>query len=194
MTSPVTLNISAFGPITDARHVITPELRGGETQILLLTLNDKARLGGSAISQVFEGVEGECPDVDDGKALKLFFETILKLCRSRRVLALHDRSDGGLIVTILEMAFAGRVGVDILASDDLVPDLFNEEVGVVIQVPVKHVSDVRNELVAEDMCVTAVGRTRMDEDIFIYANNKEVFRSSRAVSYTHLTLPTIILV
>ncbi|MDC0237806.1 phosphoribosylformylglycinamidine synthase [Gammaproteobacteria bacterium] len=180
VTSPVTLNISAFGPVTDARRVITPELRGGETEILLLTLNRKARLGGSAISQVFEGIEGECPDVDDGKDLKLFLETILKLCRSRRVLALHDRSDGGLIVTILEMAFAGRVGVDILAFDDLVPDLFNEEVGVVIQVPVEDVSDVRNELVAEDMCVTAVGRTRLDEDIFIYANDKEVFRSSRA--------------
>ena len=97
VTSPVTLNISAFGPVTDARRVITPELRGGETEILLLTLNRKARLGGSAISQVFEGIEGECPDVDDGKDLKLFLETILKLCRSRSVLALHDRSDGCLL-------------------------------------------------------------------------------------------------
>ena len=130
VTSPVTLNISAFGPITDVRNVITPELRRGETQLLLLTLNHKARLGGSAISQVFEGFEDECPDIDDAKMLKVFLETVQKLCANRRVLALHDRSDGGLIVTVLEMAFAGRIGVDIFASDNVLADLFNEEVGI----------------------------------------------------------------
>jgi phosphoribosylformylglycinamidine synthase len=180
VTSPVTLNISAFGPITDARNVITPELRLGETQLLLLTLNREARLGGSVISQVFEGFEDECPDIDDSKTLKVFLETVQKLCATRRVMALHDRSDGGLIVAVLEMAFAGRIGVDILASENLLADLFNEEVGIVIQVPTSDVASVETDAVAANICVAHVGRTRMDEEIFVNVNGREVFHSSRS--------------
>ena len=180
VTSPVTLNISAFGPITDARNVITPELRLGETQLLLLTLTRKARLGGSAISQVFDGFEDECPDIDDSKTLKVFLETVQKLCATRRVMALHDRSDGGLIVTVLEMAFAGRIGVDILASENLLADLFNEEVGIVIQVPTSDVASVETDAVAANICVAHVGRTRMDQEIFVNVNGREVFHSSRS--------------
>ncbi|MFP6796748.1 MAG: phosphoribosylformylglycinamidine synthase, partial [Pseudomonadales bacterium] len=180
VTSPVTLNISAFGPVTDARNVITPELCSGETQLLLLTLNRKTRLGGSALSQVFEGFEDECPDIDDAATLKGYLETVQTFCATRRVLALHDRSDGGLIVTLLEMAFAGRVGVDIRASDNVVPDLFNEEVGVVIQVPTLDVSYFTTEAQEANICVTQVGTTRVDEEIFIYVDEREIFHSSRA--------------
>ena len=180
VTSPVTLNVSAFAPITDARNVITPELRGGETQLLLLTLNRKVRLGGSAISQVVEGFEDECPDIDDAKTLKIFLETVQKLCASGRVLALHDRSDGGLIVAVLEMAFAGRIGVDILASENLLADLFNEEVGIVVQVSARDVASITTDAAAVNICVNHVGRTRIDEEVFIYANERVAFHSSRA--------------
>jgi len=180
VTSPVTLNVSAFGPITDARNVITPELRHGETQLLLLTLNGKVRLGGSAISQVVEGFEDECPDIDDAKMLKVFLETVQKLCANRRILALHDRSDGGLIATVLEMAFASRIGVDVLASENLLPDLFNEEVGIVIQVPTTDVASITTDAATANICVAHVGRTRIDEEIFIYVNERVAFHSSRA--------------
>mgnify|MGYP003915648535 FL=1 len=180
VTSPVTLNVSAFGPITDARNVITPELRHGETQLLLLTLNGKVRLGGSAISQVIEGFEDECPDIDDAKMLKVFLETVQKLCANRRILALHDRSDGGLIATVLEMAFASRIGVDVLASENLLADLFNEEVGIVIQVPTTDVASITTDAATANICVAHVGRTRIDEEIFIYVNERVAFHSSRA--------------
>jgi phosphoribosylformylglycinamidine synthase len=93
---------------------------------------------------------------------------------------LHDRSDGGLIVTVLEMAFAGRIGVDILASDYILADLFNEEVGIVIQVPTSDVASVETDAATANICVAHVGRTRMDEQIFVSVNGCEVFHSSRS--------------
>ncbi|TLS75275.1 phosphoribosylformylglycinamidine synthase [Mariprofundus erugo] len=144
MTSPLSLIISAFSPVTDIRHTLTPELQmdQGDTDLLLLDLGcGQHRLGGSSLAQVY-GVTGDAvPDVDDPALLKAFFDAIQRLNREGLLLAYHDRSDGGLFVTLCEMAFAARAGMTIhletLSGDrcgDEARVLFAEELGAVIQI------------------------------------------------------------
>ncbi|TFW28938.1 phosphoribosylformylglycinamidine synthase [Massilia horti] len=162
--SPVSLIVSAFAPVPDVRKSLTPQLRvdAGETALVLIDLGrGKNRLGGSALAQVTQQLGDAVPDVDSAEDLRAFFGAIQQLNNEGKLLAYHDRSDGGLYATLCEMAFAGRAGVsvnlDILtmegeyASDwgdaknwatqvgerrnDLtLRALFAEELGVVIQV------------------------------------------------------------
>lgn len=140
MISPLSLIVSAFAPVSDVRKTLTPQLRmdAGETELLLIDLGQgKNRLGGSALAQVY-GVTGEAvPDVDDAGLLKAFFNAVQQLNAEGLVLAYHDRSDGGLLATVCEMAFAGRVGVDLTLDTlggDALSSLFAEELGAVLQV------------------------------------------------------------
>jgi len=140
MTSPLSLIVSAFAPVADVRQTLTPELKldQGDTDLLLLDLGDgKQRLGGSALAQVYGTTAEEAPDVDDPALLKSFFATIQQLNREGLILAYHDRSDGGLLATLVEMAFATRCGLKIhleTLGDDVIASLFNEELGAVIQI------------------------------------------------------------
>ncbi|MDQ6993483.1 MAG: phosphoribosylformylglycinamidine synthase [Mariprofundus sp.] len=144
MVSPLSLIISAFAPVVDIRKTLTPELQldQGDSELLLLDLGcGQARLGGSALAQVY-GVTGEdVPDVDDAALLKSFFNVVQQLNQQGLILAYHDRSDGGLFVTLCEMAFAARTGLNVqldsLSSDqadDIIRQLFSEELGAVIQI------------------------------------------------------------
>jgi len=139
MISPLSLIVSAFAPVRDIRSTLTPELKldQGDSDLILIDLGEgKNRLGGSALAQVY-GATGEIvPDVDNAALLKSFFETIQQLNREGKLLAYHDRSDGGLFATLAEMAFAARCGLNIRlhSSDDMLEALFNEELGAVIQV------------------------------------------------------------
>ncbi len=140
VTSPLSVIISAFAPVTDVRKTLTPQLRSdlGETDILLLDLGAGSQaLGGSALAQVY-GQQGSLPpDVNDPQQLKAFFQAIQTLHQQDLILAYHDRSDGGLFVTVAEMAFASHVGITI-ALDRLgeqpLASLFTEELGAVIQI------------------------------------------------------------
>src|SRR6185436_5033601 len=145
VTAPVSLIVSAFAPVTDARATLTPQLRAdcGETALVLVDLGaGRCRLGGSALAQVYAALGNEAPDVDDAALLKNLFELVQRLNREGRVLAYHDRSDGGLFVTLAEMMFAGHAGVTVDGDVGLSPDdnganlerLFNEELGAVLQV------------------------------------------------------------
>ncbi len=141
MTAPLSLIVSAFAPVTDARRTLTPQLRLdlGDTDLILIDLGaGRNRLGGSCLAQVYGQVGNQGPDLEHPETLKRFFAAIRELAGERLILAYHDRSDGGLFVTLCEMAFAGRCGLDIdldaLGSDDLLGVLFNEELGAVIQV------------------------------------------------------------
>jgi phosphoribosylformylglycinamidine synthase len=140
VTAPLSLIVSAFAPVTNVRRALTPQLRldQGETELLLVDLGKgHNRLGGSALALVFGQLGDEAPDLDDPAALRTFFATIQQLNAKGLVLAYHDRSDGGLFVTLMEMAFAGGCGLDIdlaglaCATPAL---LFSEELGAVIQV------------------------------------------------------------
>ena len=139
VTSPLSLIVTAFAPVEDVRNALTPEISGEkQTELLLIDLGDgKNRLGGSALGQVYSQLGSEPPDLDHPSDLKDFFSAIQKLNSERLLLAYHDRSDGGLFTTLVEMAFAGGVGVDIELPKDVreaLPFLFSEELGAVIQV------------------------------------------------------------
>ncbi|MEX2468416.1 MAG: phosphoribosylformylglycinamidine synthase [Pseudohongiellaceae bacterium] len=140
-TAPLSLIVSAFAPVRDIRRSLTPQLRldKGATSLFLVDLGrGRDRLGGSALAQVFERLPGTVPDLDNPADLVNFFAFIRACREDNLLLAYHDRSDGGLFTTLVEMAFAGNCGLDIvldsLATDDAVAALFCEEPGAVFQV------------------------------------------------------------
>ncbi len=139
VTAPLSLIVTAFAPCMDAQLTLTPQLAADlDTVLLLIDLGaGKNRMGGSALAQVYKQIGNVAPDVDDSRKLKLFFEIIQRLNGESKLLAYHDRSDGGLLVTLCEMAFASHIGLsiklDALPGDDL-RVLFNEELGAVVQV------------------------------------------------------------
>jgi phosphoribosylformylglycinamidine synthase len=142
VTAPVSLIVSAFAPCVDARRVLTPQLRAlsEDTVLLLADLGGgRNRLGGSALAQVYGQLGNEVPDVDDPAALKAFFESVQRLSQDGKLLAYHDRSDGGLFVTLCEIMFASHVGVTVdidpmMGSGGHLAALFSEELGAVLQV------------------------------------------------------------
>ncbi len=114
--SPVSLIVSAFAPVPDVRRSLTPQLRTdlGDTALVLVDLGrGRNRLGASALAQVTQQIGDSVPDVDAPEDLKAFFNAIQRLNREGKLLAYHDRSDGGLYATLAEMAFAGRAGVSV---------------------------------------------------------------------------------
>lgn len=147
VTAPISLVVTAFAPVADARRTLTPQLRNSsDTRLMLLDLGlGKNRMGGSAVAQVYGQTDNVAPDVDDAELLKTFFDGVQRLNREGKILAYHDRSDGGLLVTLAEMAFAGRCGVniDLGASVAPVAALFNEELGAVLQVRAADVALVK---------------------------------------------------
>jgi phosphoribosylformylglycinamidine synthase len=152
VVSPLSLIISAFAPLEDINLAVTPQLvTKGETELLFIDLaKGSKRLGGSIVSQVNKILAGQTPDVECINEMPLFVDCIHQLLEEKKVLAYHDRSDGGLLTTVSEMAFAGRVGVDIfldeIVSDrnDFIDSLLNEELGVVIQIETKERLEVMN--------------------------------------------------
>jgi phosphoribosylformylglycinamidine synthase len=179
VASPVSLIISAFSPVKSVGATLTPELMVDEdTDLILLTVGDKTRLGGSALGQVYGQLGNQAPDVDADQ-LKLFCESLIELKRKGILLAYHDRSDGGLLTTVLEMAFASRCGVDLdLATlpGTTLEKLFNEELGVVVQV---NANDTEKVLQAFDSNAFRVGSPKAEQEIHI-RNGDEVYQNTRA--------------
>ncbi|MBV1905229.1 MAG: phosphoribosylformylglycinamidine synthase [Pseudomonadales bacterium] len=149
VTSPVSLNVTAFAPVTDARLTLTPWLKldQGQSSLLFVDLGlGKNRLGGSALAQVYGQLGNESPDIDDIPLLRKFLEAVQLSLHRQLLLAYHDRSDGGLLTTLVEMAFAGRCSLNLDFSSllsvqpgsdvnvELLRLLFNEELGAVLQV------------------------------------------------------------
>ena len=145
--APVSLVISAFAPVTDARRTLTPQLDMGQpSRLWLIDLGaGKNRLGGSCLAQVFERRGGEPADLDDPLLLARFFSAVRELKDAGLLLAYHDRSDGGLLVTLLEMAFAAHCGLDIElgAVADPIAACFAEELGAVLQIAAGGVPEAR---------------------------------------------------
>ena len=157
VTAPLSLVISSFARVEDVRKTVTPQLRAdkGASRLLLIDLGErKNRLGATALAQVYKQLGDKPADVVNVAKLKNFFDAMQALVAERKLLAYHDRSDGGLITTLAEMAFAGNCGVDVdisaLGDNDLAV-LFNEELGAVIQVSESELSAVREVLKAHDL-------------------------------------------
>ena len=190
VTSPLSLVVTGFAPVSDIRKTLTPQLRmdKGETDLILIDLGrGQNRMGASILTQVYGKLGTQAPDVDDAEDLKAFFAVIQGLNADGHILAYHDRSDGGLMVTALEMAFAGHCGLnlflDALAdnSAELAAVLFNEELGAVIQVHQDATPEVLAQFSAAGLgdCVAVIGQPVNSDDVAISFNGQPVFGGQR---------------
>ncbi len=211
VVSPLSLIVTAFSPCADARRTLTPRLRidQGETDLILFDLGrGQNRLGGSVLGQVFGELGDASPDLDEPARLKAFFALIQGLNAEGKLLAYHDRADGGLFATLCEMAFAGRCGVDLDVDelryhrihDDIMEDvadapdphepytsrlfgiLFNEELGAVVQVRRSDTPAVMDAILEADLRdeFYIVGTTNNKDRIRILREGVAVFDEARA--------------
>ncbi|HET9578478.1 MAG TPA: phosphoribosylformylglycinamidine synthase [Usitatibacter sp.] len=211
VTAPLSLIVSAFAPVTDARRTLTPQLRmdAGETELVLVDLgHGRNRLGGSALAQVYSQVGDAVPDLDDPSRLEAFFDAVQALNAEGRILAYHDRSDGGLFATLCEMAFAARAGTtvyldnlafdpkqldvdgherqtDVLAGnlhERVLAALFNEELGAVLQVRRGDRDAVMQRLRAAGLSRQSqvVGHPNADGEVRFVLNGKAIFAEQRS--------------
>ncbi|MBR7783080.1 phosphoribosylformylglycinamidine synthase [Undibacterium luofuense] len=212
VTAPVSLIISAFAPVGDIRRSLTPQLRldQGDTSLILIDLGrGKNRMGASAFAQVMQTIGNEAPDVDSSDDLKGFFAAVQQLNQDDKLLAYHDRSDGGLFTTLCEMAFAGRAGVtvnlDILTmenehatdqgdaknwatqvaerrNDLTLRALFNEELGAVLQVRTEQRSEVMDVLRSFNLgaCSHIIGKVVAADKIEFTRDVKVIFSEARS--------------
>ncbi len=177
--SPGTLVISAYAPCPDITNVITPDIkRPGRSSLLFIDLGKgKNRMGGSALSHVYSQLGDESPDVDDPQLLRRTFNAIQSLISKGLILSGHDRSDGGLITTLLEMAFAGNCGIELklnppLPVGGIIPLLFSEELGLVIEYDSQKEKEIMSELKNHDIPYKIIGNTTIEKRIKIKFNNE----------------------
>src|SRR5471030_612901 len=190
VTSPMSLIVTGFAPVADIRQTLTPELRmnKGTTDLILIDLGrGQNRMGASILAQVHGKLGSQAPDVDDAEDLKAFFAVIQGLNADGHLLAYHDRSDGGLLTSVVEMAFAGHCGLSLnldgLAetSADIAAILFNEELGAVIQVRQDATPDILAQFSAAGLgdCVSVIGQPMNNGQINITFNGETVFEGQR---------------
>ncbi|WP_461517526.1 phosphoribosylformylglycinamidine synthase [Porticoccus sp.] len=185
VTAPMSLIISAFAPVVDVRQTLTPELRTdqGETTLLYIDLGDnRNRLGGSILAQVYNQMGDVSADVVSANKLKAFFETIQAANQAGEILAYHDRSDGGLFTTLVEMAFAGNIGLSISLDEqpgDALSLLFNEELGAVVQVAINQIDSVKARFANVGIPVSAIATLDRGDGIDIMQDGACLFSSSR---------------
>ncbi len=182
--APLSLIVTAAARVHDTSLALTPQLQQASEPSVLLLIDlsaGKQRLGGSALAQVFSQLGSEAPDLDDAAALKTFFALTQQLISEQALLAYHDRSDGGLVITALEMAFAGQLGVELDAGEeaDLLAWAFNEEPGAVVQVTVSAQDNVLRRFRDAGLSIRKIGQVQPDAREFTLLHNGEkVFRAS----------------
>lgn len=182
VTSPVSCVISAFAPVLDTNKTLTPELDlSSDSELLLIDLsNGQKRLACSALAQVYNQVGTQTPDVDDASVLKNGFLAIQELVEQGLITAYHDRSDGGLIVAALEMAFASRCGFDLdIAGNDALATLFNEELGALVQVPFSSKAKVDAVLTKYGVSNVVLGKPFNDDSIVVNVNGQKMLDTTR---------------
>jgi phosphoribosylformylglycinamidine synthase len=197
--SPLSVNITAFAPVVDVRKVLTPQLLPvDESSLILVDLGaGKHRLGGSCLAQVFNFFGDESPDVDDPQLLSGFFRSIQLLNEMDLILAYHDRSDGGLFVTLCEMAFASHTGLDISLNIDnktLAALLFNEEPGAVLQVANDELPSVLNtfkQAGLDESYVSVIGTINKGREVSINNGGDTIFRAGLADLHKQWSSTTI---
>ena len=184
VTSPLSLLISAFSPVNDITRTLTPELQDKpDTMLVLIDLGKGSnRIGGSALAQVYNQLGDKAPDIDPA-SLKNFFDGIQSLNKGGKILAYHDRSDGGLLVAVSEMIFASRLGVDLdiskLSGDNL-SKLFNEELGAVIQIKssdLKVVTEAFGSILENH--IKPIGHVNNSQNLVI-VDSEEIYKNTRA--------------
>jgi phosphoribosylformylglycinamidine synthase len=197
VVAPLSLIVSAFAPCTDARRVLTPQLRldAGASELILIDLAPgRKRLGGSILAQVYGQMGDAAPDLDDADALKRFFNAVQALNRDGLLLAYHDRSDGGLFASACEMAFAAHCGLtldlDALDVDALdaaaagnaervLAALFAEELGALLQVRAQDSGTVLARLDAAKLRARVVGMPNDSDEIRLVRGTASLFSQQR---------------
>ncbi|HEX2796664.1 MAG TPA: phosphoribosylformylglycinamidine synthase, partial [Immundisolibacter sp.] len=187
VVSPVSLVVTAFAAVGDVRRTLTPQLHldAGDSRLLLLDLGaGRGRLGGSALAQVLGATGSTPPDLDHPELLAGLFRFVREAATRGLLLAYHDRSDGGLLATLCEMAFAGHCGLDVDldgAGSHPLRALFNEEPGAVVQVRAADLVQVQDLLTAcgiRDLAMD-LGAPRGDGDITFRFGGQAVLRAPR---------------
>lgn len=180
VTSPLSLIVSGFAPVQDVRRTLTPQLQDVPNALLLIDLGEgRSRLGGSALAQVYGQTGDTCPDAPAPALLLSFFSLVQQLNGEGLLLAHHDRSDGGLFVTLAEMAFAGRIGLSLeLPACDLAA-LFHEELGAVLQVRAADGDAVLRRLQDAGLTASRLGEAVAGNDITISSAGELVYRGFR---------------
>jgi len=176
--SPRELVISAYAAMSDINKVVTPDLkRAGASSLLFIDLaNGKNRLAGSALAQTRSRLGNDCPDMDDPKTVKQAFLAVQEAIEKGLLTAGHDRSDGGLVTTVLEMAFSGNCGleIDLQSTDSPIATLFSEELGLVLECADDKLNDLQQVLASHDVASVVVGRSVSEKQIRIKINGETV--------------------
>lgn len=183
--SPRELVISAYAAMSDITKVITPDLKkAGASVLLFIDLSDNHnRLGGSALAQTQSQLGNDCPDMDDPAKVKQAFLAVQEAITKGLLLSGHDRSDGGLITTLLEMAFSGNCGLDLAleSSDSAMATLFSEELGLVLECADDDLAALTDVLSQYDVAAQTLGRSSKEKQIRIRLNNEEVLHEDMRV-------------
>jgi phosphoribosylformylglycinamidine synthase len=175
--SPRQLVISVYGAVPDIRKVVTPDIKEPGSMLVFIDLaNGKNRLGGTALAQVRGQIGNVSPDMNDPALVKRAFGAVQELIRDGLILAGHDRSDGGLITTLLEMAFSGNCGleIDLASSDPAIPTLFSEELGLVFECRVDGFDAMSAQLKAREIPCKVIGRSTTDKQVRVRVNGESV--------------------
>ena len=198
VTAPLSLVITAFAPVRNIKNTWTPVLRRledvGETVILFVDLaKGRQALGGSALAQVFGQIGNAVPDVHDVQLIRDYFDAMEQLQDMGIVLAYHDRSDGGLFTSLVEMMFAGRCGLEVMtdslssskSTGAIMEALFSEELGGVFQVRKKDEVEFNRAFATcgpPKGLIKRIGRVPASkkQELAIYHYNGLIFRASRA--------------
>jgi phosphoribosylformylglycinamidine synthase len=182
VVSPLSLIVSAFAPCGDIRHTLTPQLQPLEDSVLLLVDlgSGRNRLGGSVLAQVYGQLGDQAPDVDSAEKLKAFFAVVQQLNQERKILAYHDRSDGGLLATLGEMMFASHLGVSVDLEGDPLAALFSEELGAVLQVRAAEEITVVDAFHQAGLFgeIRRLGKINRSGELLVRASSGEIFRAS----------------
>jgi len=182
--SPRELVISAYAAVPDIRKIITPDIKSPGSILLFIDLaGGRNRMGGSALAQVLRQVGDVSPDVEDTFLLKNSFKAVQEMIAEGLISAGHDRSDGGLITTILEMAFSGNCGLELsLKGDDSILEaLFSEELGLVVECSEENLTGIQEILARENMVCAELGRTTEEKQIMIDYNDRSVLDEKMVV-------------
>ena len=181
VSSPLSGVITAMAPVDDITESVTPELNtSDDTSILLIKLNNKNRLAGSIFSEITETKYQHTPDIDDIEIFEKLFSGIQNLLKNKKILAMHDISDGGLITTLLEMCFTKKVGMrmDLDDSSGVNEFLFSEEIGFAIQIKKNNLDEITKILKNEDLYLKKIAEIVDGEQFTIFKNDSELFRKS----------------
>ena len=186
VTAPLSLIVSDFAPVSDCHKTLTPQLqRDEETCLVLIDLGrGQDRLGASCALQIHNKLGATPPDLDSPALLKDFFEGLQTLAAKDKLLAYHDRSDGGLWACLCEMAFAGRCGLDIRLAEGrhAFGQLFSEELGAVVQVHKEDVEALRATFAGTslDGQLSVIANIRMDRKICVHHEETCLLEETRA--------------